>query len=49
MIKLSQVRGNFSMGKSCYFNIKTNEILWHFDFSEENSTYPEEDLEILFS
>lgn len=47
MIKLSQVRDNFSMEKSCYFNIKRNEILGHFDFSEENSTYLEEDFEML--
>lgn len=29
--------------KSCYFNIKTNEILWQWDFNEEESTYTEED------
>lgn len=46
MIKLSQVRDalyDVSMETSCYFNIKTNEILWHFDFNEEGSTYTEED------
>ena len=46
MIKLSQVRDalyDVSMEASCYFNIKTNEILWHFDFNEEGSTYTEED------
>ena len=46
MIKLSQVRDalyDVSMKTSCYFNIKTNEILWHFDFNEEESTYTEED------
>ena len=39
MIKLSQVRDalyDVSMETSCYFNIKTNEILWHFDFNEED-------------
>ena len=46
MIKLSQVRDalyDVSMETSCYFNIKTNEILWYFDFNEEGSTYTEED------
>ena len=46
MIKLSQVRDalyDVSMETSCYFNIKKNEILWHFDFNEEESTYTEED------
>ena len=46
MIKLSQVRDalyDVSMETSCYFNVKTNEILWHFDFNEEGSTYTEED------
>ena len=43
---MSQVRDTLydvSMEASCYFNIKTNEILWHFDFNEEGSTYTEED------
>ncbi len=46
MIKLSQVIDalyEVSMEKSCYFNVKTNEILWYLDFNEEESTYTEED------
>ena len=46
MIKLSKVRDvlyDVSMETSCYFNTKTNEILWHFGFDEENSTYTEDD------
>lgn len=46
MVKLSQVRDalyDVSMETSCYFNIKTNEILWHWDFNEEESIYTEED------
>ncbi len=46
MIKLSKVRDalyDVSMETSCYFNTKTNEILWHFDFNEEYSTYTEDD------
>lgn len=27
------------METSCYFNTKTSEILWYFDFNKENSTY----------
>lgn len=46
MIKLSQVRDalyDISMETSYYFNTKTNKILWHWDFNEENSTYTEDD------
>lgn len=46
MIKLSEIRGalyDVSMGTSCYFNTKTNEILWYWDFNKEESTYTEED------
>lgn len=46
MIKLSKVRDalyDVSMETRCYFNTKTNEILWHFGFNEENSTYTEDD------
>ena len=46
MIKLSEIRDalyDVSMGTSCYFNTKTNEILWYWDFNKEESTYTEED------
>ena len=46
MIKLSEIRDTLydvSMGTSCYFNTKTNEILWYWDFNKEESTYTEED------
>ena len=46
MIKLSQIRDalyDVDIESSCYFNIKTNEILWHWGFNEEDSTYKEED------
>ena len=46
MIKLSEIRDalyDASMGTSCYFNTKTNEILWYWDFNKEESTYTEED------
>ena len=46
MIKLSEIRDalyDVSMGTSCYFNTKTNEILWYWDFNKELSTYTEED------
>ena len=46
MIKLSETRDalyDVSMGTSCYFNTKTNEILWYWDFNKEESTYTEED------
>ena len=39
MIKLSKVRDalyDVSMETSCYFNTKTNEILWHFGFDEND-------------
>lgn len=45
-IKLSRVKGalhDVSMETRCYFNIKTNEILWHFGFNEEDFTYTEDD------
>ena len=46
MIKLSEIRDSLydvSMETSCYFNTKTNEILWYWDFNKEESTYTEED------
>ncbi len=46
MIKLSEITDTLydvSMGTSCYFNTKTNEILWYCDFNKEESTYTEED------
>ena len=46
MIKLSEIRDalyDVSMETSCYFNTKTNEILWYWDFNKEESTYTEED------
>lgn len=46
MIKLSEIRYalyDVSMEKSCYFNTKTNEILWQWEFNIEESTYTEED------
>lgn len=46
MIKLSQVRDalyDVSMETSCYYNTKTKEILWYWDFNKEESTYTEED------
>ena len=46
MIKLSEIRDalyDVSMETSCYFNTKTNEILWYWDFNKELSTYTEED------
>ena len=46
MIKLSEIRDalyDVSMGTSCYFNTKTNEILWYWDFNKEESTYTEKD------
>ena len=46
MIKLSQIRDalyDVDIESSCYFNIKTNEILWHWGFNEEDSTYKEDD------
>ena len=46
MIKLSQVRDalyDVSMETSYYFNTKTNEVLWQWDFNKEESTYTEED------
>lgn len=46
MIKLSEIRDalyDVSMGTSCYFNTKTKEILWYWDFNKEESTYTEED------
>lgn len=46
MIKLSIVNDaleDVNMERSCYFNKKTNEILWHWSYNEENSTYKEED------
>lgn len=46
MIKLSQVRDalyDVSMETSCYYNTKTNEILWYWDFNKEESTYTDED------
>ena len=46
MIKLSEIRDalyDVSMGTSCYFNTKTNEILQQWEFNKEESTYTEED------
>lgn len=46
MIKLSDIKDalyNVNMETSCYFNTKTNEILWYFDYNEECSTYNEDD------
>lgn len=46
MIKLSQIRDalyDVSMESSCYFNTKTNEILWQWDFNSEESTFTNED------
>ena len=46
MIKLSEIRDalyDVSMETSCYFNTKTNEILWQWEFNKEESTYTEED------
>jgi hypothetical protein len=46
MIKLSQIVDaleDVDMSSSCYFNKKTNEILWSWDFNKENSSYNEED------
>ena len=46
MIKLSEIRDalyDVSMETSCYFNTKTNEILWQWEFNIEESTYTEED------
>lgn len=46
MIKLSQIRDalfDVDMESSCYFNTKTDEILWHWDYNEEYSTYTEDD------
>lgn len=46
MIKLSEIRDTLydvDIESSCYFNIKTNKILWHWGFDEGNSTYKEED------
>ena len=46
MIKLSEIRDalyDVSMETSCYFNTKTNEILWYWDFNKEESTYTEKD------
>ena len=46
MIKLSEIRDalyDVSMETSCYYNTKTNKILWHWDFNREESTYNDED------
>ena len=46
MIKLSEMRDalyDVSMETSCYFNTKTNNILWKWEFNIEESTYTEED------
>ena len=46
MVKLSQLRDalyDVSMEISCYYNTKTNEILWYWDFNKEESTYTEDD------
>lgn len=46
MIKLSQIKDalyEVDMESTCYFNTKTNEILWQWDFNKENSTYTDLD------
>lgn len=44
MIKLSQVKDalyDVSIETSCYYDTKTNDILWYWDFNKEGSTYTE--------
>ena len=46
MIKLSIIKDaleDVDMNSRCYFNKKTNEILWSWDDNQEYSTYYEED------
>ena len=46
MIKLSQIIDalyEVDIESTCYFNTKTNEILWQWDFNKENSTYTDLD------
>lgn len=46
MIKLSEIKDaleDVDMNSRCYFNRKTNEILWSWDDNREYSTYHEED------
>ena len=46
MIKLSKIKDaleDANMNSRCYFNKKTNEILWAWDDNQEYSTYHEED------
>lgn len=46
MIKLSKIKDaleDIDINSRCYFNKKTNEILWLFDDNQEYSTYHEVD------
>lgn len=46
MIKLSQIKDalyEVDMESTCYFNTKTNEIIWQWDFNKENSVYTDLD------
>lgn len=46
MIKLSEIKDaleDANMNSRCYFNKKTNEILWFWNENQEYSTYHEED------
>lgn len=46
MLKLSEVVDALSsvdINSTAYFNKKTNEILWKWDFNQEYSTYKEDD------
>lgn len=46
MVKLSEIRDalyDVSIETRCYFNTKTSEILWQWDFNREESTYKEDD------
>lgn len=46
MVKLSQIKDaleDTNITNRCYFNRKTNEILWSWDDNQEYSTYHEED------
>lgn len=46
MIKLSKMKDaleDVNIESSCYFNKKTNEILWKWEYNKEYSTYKEDD------